>query len=96
MGVLADKEWESMLDELLPLAKKMYCITPNSPRALDANELAKECLKRNCESVAFDNLDDGVKSAYEEARLSKTPLMILGSLYMYGDVFISLESIKSR
>ncbi len=41
LGVLADKEVDCMLQTLLPLAKKVYTFTPDSPRALNGAELAE-------------------------------------------------------
>ena len=40
MGVLADKDVDKILDEVLPLASYFICLTPDSPRALAADELA--------------------------------------------------------
>ena len=96
MGVLADKEWKAMLDELLPLTERMYCVTPNSPRALDSEILAKECNARSVTANAFDSIDDGVKKAYNDAKTQNVPLVMLGSLYMYGDVFKALENAKKK
>lgn len=96
MGVLADKEWKAMLDELLPLAERMYCVTPNSPRALDSEILAKECNARSVTANAFDSIDDGVENAYNDAKTQNVPLVMLGSLYMYGDVFKALENAKRK
>lgn len=96
MGVLADKEWKAMLDELLPLAERMYCVTPNSPRALDSEILAEECNARSVTANAFGSIDDGVKKAYNDAKTQNVPLVMLGSLYMYGDVFKALENAKKK
>ena len=40
-GVLSDKDYPSMLGELLPLSKGFVTITPDSDRALSAGELAQ-------------------------------------------------------
>ena len=92
MGVLADKEWKEMLSELLPLAEQMYCITPNSPRALDSQILADECNVRGVNAKAFSKLEEGVECAYRDAKTQNTALVMLGSLYMYGDVVFSLKN----
>ena len=36
MGVMADKNYESMLTTLTPCFAKLYTVTPDSPRALSA------------------------------------------------------------
>ena len=96
MGVLADKEWESMLGELLPLTDEMYCVTPNSPRALSAETLARECNARGVTAKHFLSLDDGVSAAYEKAKAQNVPLVMLGSLYMYGDVYNAFEKTNKN
>ena len=40
IGVLADKDWQSMVGEVLPLAKAIVTVRPESERAKDENELA--------------------------------------------------------
>ena len=39
-GVLGDKDYPDMINKILPLAKSFVTITPDSPRALSAQELA--------------------------------------------------------
>ena len=95
MGVLADKEWDAMLGKLLPLAKEMHCVTPNSPRALDSARLADECVKRGVSATPYADIDEGVASAYNKAKTQNMPLVMLGSLYMYGDVAKALEKAKN-
>ncbi len=45
IGVLADKEHEKMLRLLLPGAKAVFTVTPDSPRALDGESLSKRSPK---------------------------------------------------
>lgn len=40
MGVMADKDYEAMIEELLPLAIDFVTVTPESDRALQAEDLA--------------------------------------------------------
>lgn len=94
MGVLADKEWKAMLDKILPFAKEMHCITPNSPRALSSQALAAECNESGVSSVAYGTISEGVAAAYRSAKAQNIPLVMLGSLYMYGDVVTALENTK--
>ncbi len=94
MGVLSDKEWNAMLDKILPLANEIHCVTPNSPRALDANVLAGVCGEKGTESHAYGTIEEGVCAAYKSAKTQNMPLVMLGSLYMYGDVANALEIAK--
>lgn len=45
MGVMADKDYEEMIEALLPLAIDFVTVTPESNRALQSKDLA-ECIKR--------------------------------------------------
>ena len=45
MGVMADKDYEEMIDALLPLAIDFITVTPESNRALQSKDLA-ECIER--------------------------------------------------
>ena len=45
MGVMADKDYEEMIEELLPLAIDFVTVTPESNRALQSKDLA-ECISR--------------------------------------------------
>lgn len=42
IGVLADKEHEKMLQIMLPMAERIYTVTPNNGRAMEAEALAIE------------------------------------------------------
>ncbi len=54
MGVMADKDYEEMIDALLPLAIDFITVTPESNRALQSKELA-ECIQKK-----------GIKARYAE------------------------------
>lgn len=96
MGVLADKQWKHMLGAVAGLAETMICVTPDSPRALDAAVLAAEADRYGAGSHAAESIGEGVADAYEAAKRYKKPLVMLGSLYMYGDVISALEKAKNK
>lgn len=53
MGALADKDYRTMLAEVVPLAQAFVCITPDNPRALSAEDLAaaaSEALRSHLDS----------------------------------------------
>ena len=47
VGILADKDYRSMLRAVAPLASAFVCVTPPNPRALDAVDLA-ETIRETC------------------------------------------------
>ncbi len=94
MGVLADKDYRDMVALLAPLVEKAFAVTPPSPRALSAESLAEVYRDFGVDAVSSDNIDDGVAMAYGYAKKEKRPLVMLGSLYMYGDVYNAFEKIE--
>lgn len=86
MGVLADKDYGDMVSVLAPLAEKVFTITPPSPRALSSDKLAEVFEKNGVPAVAGSTVAEGVDSAYAYAKAEGVPLVMLGSLYMYGEV----------
>ncbi len=85
IGVLADKDYKSMLKILNFKADQFICITPPSPRALPAEELAKE-LKRFGKPVKVcETIEAGVTAASDAA--GKQDLVCaVGSLYSVGPI----------
>lgn len=51
-GTFADKEYTKTIPLFAPMAKKIFAITPDSPRALSATEYANEIQKYNKNTVA--------------------------------------------
>lgn len=86
MGVLKDKDFGHMIATLAPLTNKVFTITPDNPRALPATETAKVFQDHSADAVAYATLDGGVQAALAYAKETGRPLVILGSLYLYGDV----------
>ncbi len=94
MGVLADKEWEKMTELVCGFAERFVCVTPNSPRALSSDRLAEKVAELKTASYSAKSIDDGVAVAYSEAKRLNKPLVMLGSLYMYGDAVSAFEKAK--
>lgn len=65
IGVLADKEHEKMLRIMLPLAQRVFTVTPHNPRALDSVSLAKEAEKYHNHVTACDTIELAVNKAAE-------------------------------
>ena len=84
-GVMADKDYPDMLDQILPMAKEVLCVTPDNPRALPADELAKIIEEKGVTAIANETIGDAVDRAFERAAKDDV-IVALGSLYMIGDV----------
>jgi dihydrofolate synthase/folylpolyglutamate synthase len=89
MGVMADKDYGAMIDQVLPLAKEIYTLTPASDRALPAEQLCQQIRRRGGAAKALDiaqartlirGMDAGEKC------------VIFGSLYLIGELRRLLRS----
>lgn len=93
-GVMADKDYLYMATRISSVAAKVFCLTPDNPRALDAKEYAKVFESLGIEAVPCNSIEDAVVQAIAWAKEAKLPIISLGSLYMYGDVCKALAKIK--
>lgn len=84
-GVLADKDYNAMLDTIAPLAKCIMCVSPENSRALSANDLANEVSKRNIPAIICETIQKGVDEALSMAQADGV-VCAIGSLYMVGDI----------
>ena len=85
IGVLADKEHEKMLRLLLPGAKAVFTVTPDSPRALDGEILAKEARKYADNIWHVPDIGKAVKMTKETAKESDV-ILAVGSLSYLKEV----------
>lgn len=81
MGVMADKDYDVMVREILPLATEFFTVTPESSRALQASNLAE--FVRN-EGVKATELSD--ESQIAEHLSHDTKNIAFGSLYFIGEL----------
>lgn len=85
-GVMADKDYNGMMAMLSPLVNKAFTVTPNNPRSLKAEDLKNVFEGLGVRSTAFESIPEAVKTAIMESKESGTPLICLGSLYMYKEI----------
>lgn len=82
-GVLADKDFSEVGRLLAPLARRIITVTPDSPRALPAPQLA-DCLRRFCGDVtAADSVWDALAAAIDAAG-DDGVILAFGSLSWLG------------
>jgi dihydrofolate synthase/folylpolyglutamate synthase len=85
IGILKDKDYVSIIEEVVPLAEHIIAVTPQNKRALPSAELS-EIIKHYCNNIsASDTIEVAVKKSIEI-----TPedglICAFGSLYYIGDV----------
>ena len=91
-GVLADKDYGQMYKPMMPLISEFVCITPPTPRKLEAVELAKHLRNTGGVATACDTTAQGVRLAIEKAG-SDGVVLCFGSLYSIADIRAGLEEV---
>ena len=83
MGVMADKDYEEMIEELLPLALDFKTVTVESERALTAQELSEKIRAKGiCDTGILGSLDELMPDRLDVSH--KT--IVFGSLYFVGEI----------
>lgn len=86
MGVMADKDYDKMLDIIAPLAKRFITVTPDCHRSLASNQLQKEIQSRlHLPAQDAQSVQEGVTLALRESAVDDA-VCIFGSLYQVGEV----------
>ena len=93
VGVMADKDHSYMTGVLSKLNCTVHTVRPDNPRALDSASLADEFLAAGVTATAHDSFDSAVSVALCEAKETSSPVIGLGSLYMYGDFASTLRQL---
>lgn len=107
MGVMADKDYEEMIEALLPLAIDFVTVTPESNRALQSKELAECIQKKGIPAKYAEDMEEVIRPllpAGEMTRISKedeekhiylagskNKTIAFGSLYFIGAIEAMLE-----
>lgn len=89
IGVLADKDYKSIIRILAPLADVIITLTPDNPRALASDRLADEA-RAYCSKVIDErNVEGAIERAYKEAG-SDDIILAFGSLSFLGSLVKNL------
>lgn len=86
MGMMADKEIDKVLDNLVKHFDFVYTTVPSNPRAIDAEELKKKILAYGVNAKAIKDPINAVLTALEKIKENGNALVICGSLYLAGDI----------
>ena len=83
MGVMADKDYEDMIEVLLPLAIDFTTVTVGYSRSLEAKKLAECIVDKGVRAESRESLDEALSDLTKE-RKHKT--IAFGSLYFIGEI----------
>lgn len=93
MGVLADKDYEKMIQMMFQPEDHVYTVTPKNPRALDGKELEKQLLEQKIAARYCENVQDAVLYALRDAQKGDL-ILAFGSLSYLRYVRESYENCK--
>lgn len=85
LGILADKQVGEMIEEITPMAEKVFALTPHNERAEINEDLKNEIKKINSNVESIDDYKTAIKKAINEADEDDL-ILVSGSLYMIGDM----------
>lgn len=85
-GVMADKNYDEMLDIILPFAKEVFAVRPDNTRSLPAEEAAKLIRAKGVDAHSYDELTEAVSACLAKAKETGGKACAIGSLYMIGDI----------
>ena len=91
-GVMADKDYTDMYAEMAPLIARFVTVTPDNPRAMQAQDLAKFLEQFGKPAQASSTVEQGVLDAMDLAGKDGV-VLAFGSLYMTGAI---RETVKNR
>ncbi|MDU2688113.1 bifunctional folylpolyglutamate synthase/dihydrofolate synthase [Paeniclostridium sordellii] len=92
IGMLEDKDINSVLDILIPGFNSVITTTPDNPRAIDAIKLKEKIEKYNIEVICKEDINDAVKYVIENSKEDDV-IISAGSLYMIGHVRTIMKNL---
>lgn len=96
MAVLGDKEYEVVVQKTVPYASYVIAATtPDNPRALSAENLAKTIKKYHNQVECIPSLAEAVERAYEVAD-EEAVIISFGSLSHLGEIAMQVEKRKGK
>lgn len=92
LGVLTDKDSDTMLDIVRPYGAAYICLTPNSPRALEAEALARKFTRLGETAAAAPDCATGIEMALSYGN----PVIAFGSLYLAGEIRTRFPAVMKQ
>jgi len=84
-GVIKEKDYRTVVEALVPIAKMIFTVKPNDPRGLPSDELANYIIKYNVDVIASPTVEKAVEDSLNCAK-DDDVICSCGSLYYIGEV----------
>lgn len=85
-GVLKDKDYTAIAQQLVSVAQHAFVLTPDNPRALAGEEYAALLESLGVPATAYGSVGEAYAAARAAAETDGIPLLCLGSLYTYASL----------
>lgn len=85
-GILADKDYATVVRILSPHLHAAYTVTPKNPRALDAATYAHAFREAGVPATPCATVRKALASAMTMAKEKGLPVLCIGSLYLYDSI----------
>lgn len=85
MGVLSGKDYMSMINSVLPGCRRLFAVTPDTPKALSAAELARAAT-HYCNNIQISDTIEAAVKICMETSMPDEVICAFGSLYYIGSV----------
>jgi dihydrofolate synthase / folylpolyglutamate synthase len=85
LGMLRDKNYDALVQIIVPLAREAVCVAPQGDRALDGTELRELVQKYGIPVEAAGSIEEGFRVLMDRAT-PQDVILAAGSLYMIGPV----------
>jgi dihydrofolate synthase/folylpolyglutamate synthase len=83
---MKNKDYNYIAGKFAEIADRAFTITPQNPRALPAEEYARVLEGVGIKATHYDSVAEALADAKAYAKEGTSPLVCLGSLYMYCEV----------
>ncbi|MBQ8393016.1 MAG: bifunctional folylpolyglutamate synthase/dihydrofolate synthase [Clostridia bacterium] len=95
-GVMADKDTNYIASQIGSVAKEVFCITPDNPRALASDKYAELYRKMGVRASHYTSVRDAVYASMRDAIDTGSDVLCVGSLYMYLEVAECVEQFNKE
>lgn len=85
LGILGDKDYEGIINEIIPLCSRVIVTRPNNPRALSVDKMIKAIEPFSVVTEGHESIVEAVNRAVEVAT-AEDIILCCGSLYMIGGI----------
>ena len=94
-GILKDKDYKQIVDELSGYAKEFICLNPNSKKALDKEELFKYISDKNIKATLAKDAKEAINIALDKTQ-DDDVILACGSLYLAGEIYDNYKKIYKQ